>query len=575
MKKYSWIVALLLALSLVILGCPNDGGKEPGPTPGDLVWKTVWEMAADEGIQALTAGALTFGAGDEGNPIKPLVRAGGDSDIAVEALKEGGKTSIKFSTGAGWGAGIDLRYAAFGFQADDKITITGELLSGDGKTQLNFNVGSEDAKGTEVRDAGPINWEITLKAADIASIKGGNPAGIRIEGRPGEIVVRIDNIKIEGYRSSNIVKLPAPVITKTETGVEWAAVEDAGGYKVFAAGIEEPIATPAFDATSVNINGIGALLPGEYDITVVASGVSGVSSDSDPSNVVKFEKTGVPSIYQVPSPGPGFFYVNLNDYQTQTPTEASINSTVPAGTLAADKLTLTFTENNQRANFKLTPAQVNSVNSGDSLKITVTATATPDTEFRYHIGNALSGASWNATDPAISGAFTTIVGEKDVSFGTNKSDETTTYFILQQRAAAETVVEITSIKIQVIGGSGPAITIDSDASFDYVSGDGPSNPDGVSLKGNIKPDISAAINALTGGEVWIYWVHVTGGDRGNNYGIGSFGGTNYSTPASGSTAEGVAIIPITAAFTLGGDGNDCIVLNPYNDCAVIKVEVYE
>ena len=33
MKKYSWIVALLLALSLVIMGCPNDGGKEPEPTP--------------------------------------------------------------------------------------------------------------------------------------------------------------------------------------------------------------------------------------------------------------------------------------------------------------------------------------------------------------------------------------------------------------------------------------------------------------------------------------------------------------------------------------------------------------
>jgi hypothetical protein len=35
MKKYSWIVALLLALSLAFLGCPNDGGKDDDGDDGD------------------------------------------------------------------------------------------------------------------------------------------------------------------------------------------------------------------------------------------------------------------------------------------------------------------------------------------------------------------------------------------------------------------------------------------------------------------------------------------------------------------------------------------------------------
>ena len=39
MKKYSWIVALLLALSLAFLGCPNDGGKDKDDDDDDVVVK--------------------------------------------------------------------------------------------------------------------------------------------------------------------------------------------------------------------------------------------------------------------------------------------------------------------------------------------------------------------------------------------------------------------------------------------------------------------------------------------------------------------------------------------------------
>jgi hypothetical protein len=262
--------------------------------------------------------------------------------------------------------------------------------------------------------------EIVLTAADITKIAGNEQKVIRFEDRKGATTVTITQIKIEGNRPSTITQLAAPVIALDEGTISWTAVEGAGGYKVLALAdgeTETEEVTSLVGETSYNLTR-SDLEPGDYKITVVALGVAGSTSDSDPSNAVDFTKS---------------------------------SEVIPA-----------------------------------------------------------------------------------------------------------------------------TITITTDSDFDYAPGNGPANPDGVSLKGNIKAAISAQINALEGGQVWLYWVYVKEGERGNSYGIGSFGGTNYSTPATGTTAEGIAKIDIPAAgFTLGGNGNDCIVLNPYNDCAIIKIEVYE
>jgi hypothetical protein len=293
----------------------------------------------------------------------------------------------------------------------------------------------------------------------LTAIRGGSPSAIRLEGRPAGVKVRIDNIVIEGNRPSSIVALDAPVVTATETGVSWLAVEGAGGYKVFAAGITDPLLTLGSAATSANINGITSLATGDYTITVVALGVTGVSADSDPSNAVVFTKTGVSTIYQVPAGGEDFFYVNLNDYQTQTPESANINSTVPAGVLAANKLTLSFTENNQRANFKLSERQAEILSTADSITVTIVGTTTPATSFRYHIGNALTGSNWNATNGSGDGTLSSILTSNQTFTGNRDPEDLATvgYFILQQRAAAETTVEITSIKIEFVGVVPPMV----------------------------------------------------------------------------------------------------------------------
>jgi len=434
MKKYSWIVVLLLALSLALIGCPD---KEPPPDEGELAWTTVFDMATDEGIQALTVGKLAIGSSAGGSsPIKPLQEAGeGDNHVIISAVAGPGdqKIALTYEATANWGAGIDLPYPAFGFRLGDKITITGDVLdigAAGSYAQANIKVGAEDSHGFKVTEAGPFTWEIELTDAWLNEIKRGSPPAIRLEGRgsggnsvPTGQKVQINNIHIEGNRPTNIVALPAPVVTVTETGVEWAAVEGAGGYNVFVDDAEEPIATLGDDKTSVNLNSIRTLDPGTYSITVVALGVTGNSKDSPKSTPVSYTKP--------------------------EPETASV-----------------------------------------------------------------------------------------------------------------------------------VLTIDSDDYFDYAPGDGPgADTLPVSLKGNIKSDVTAEILSYTNGEVWLYWEYVGSDEtgRGNNYGIGAFGGKSYNTGTDSDGFSGIVIIPISD-LDLSAQPSyvpaDQLYLNPYSDCAIVKIEVY-
>jgi hypothetical protein len=177
---------------------------------------------------------------------------------------------------------------------------------------------------------------------------------------------------------------------------------------------------------------------------------------TDPSSVEP-PSVVVPTTYIVPKSGGRFFYLNLNDYQT----EGAVNGNVPDGELTKTSLTLLFTENDQRANFPLTEEQVELISTrkeGTNIKVTVVGTATAlggtgdsTTPFRYHLGNAKSGSSWNATSTNTQGPFSgaNYNAEKELTFTTEYeiTDALLGYFILQQRAAAETEVVIKSIKI--------------------------------------------------------------------------------------------------------------------------------
>jgi len=159
----------------------------------------------------------------------------------------------------------------------------------------------------------------------------------------------------------------------------------------------------------------------------------------------------LPPIYQVPAAGPGYFYLNLNNWQEPSAHNPSgnIEGTPVTGTLEADKLTVNFTLNNQRLNIKLSAAQIALIQAtqapGGYFKIQVSGAADPNNNFRYHLGDASLGGNWNATSTDTSGTFTANTAEKTMAWQDVTRD--LPHFILQHRSATECEVEINWIKV--------------------------------------------------------------------------------------------------------------------------------
>ena len=308
MKKYSWIVALLLALSLAFFACDNgsksDDDDKDKDKEGETELVTIFDMQdaskgkITHGIQELTVGDLDFS--DKKNPIAPIVKAGnmlsaGEADDhlgSFKAVDNGGKIALEYVAKASWGPGFDLPNSVFGFLAGDKITVTGKAESA-GSIDLAFNKtqgGAQTIVGNQIKEAGDFTVEATLTASDVNAIKANEQKVLRFEDRSqAETTVTIYNIVIVGERPSEIKKLAAPVVTLTATGVEWTAIEGASGYKVFADDDEDPIAELTTE-TSINLKMLDALDPGTYSITVVALGTTGSTSDSDKSTPVSYTK---------------------------------------------------------------------------------------------------------------------------------------------------------------------------------------------------------------------------------------------------------------------------------------------
>jgi len=453
MKKYSWIVALLLALTLAFFGCPSPGDDDDDDddeepiNPPVLEEKVVLDLA--ELLQEMDAG--------ENDPevifADPRLAAADDNhtQASYEIIDEDGVNKLKVTVTPSW-AGFDLTHPGNGFRAGDKIEIKGKLVSPAAQVLLNMNHAGWDPLGNWNPSLNPgdeFEQEFTLTAADVTKIATASPPAIRVRTNQANAVFIIEQIKITGMRPSQIVALPAPVITETARGVAWEAVEGANGYKVYAD--EAVLATLPSTATNINLNAQESLeVDTEYSITVVALGSAGSSLDSAPSNAIVYthKLPSVPTTYQVPEGGADFFFVNLNDWETI----GAINATIPDGVLAADKITLTFTEQAQRVNFKLTDAQKTILTSAAKIDVTIVGTSDPETSsFRYHIGDALLGSSWNATSGNGEGALSTILS--NTLNLDNKTGTLLDFFILQfernTSAPAETTVEIESIKIAV------------------------------------------------------------------------------------------------------------------------------
>ncbi|WP_461253939.1 formylglycine-generating enzyme family protein [Treponema sp. R8-4-B8] len=168
-----------------------------------------------------------------------------------------------------------------------------------------------------------------------------------------------------------------------------------------------------------------------------------------------------PHITEMPA-GYSSFYVDLSDWKTAGTNEGGLNSNVPTGSFANGKLTVTFTENNQRVNFKLKDWQVEMLKNRNETSnvifiidvIVVTDSDPSGALFRYHIGDPMSPSNWNATNSIYpySEKLENILG-RETSFRNDAyNEDNLRYFILQHRNEYTIKIEISSIQIGVIAG---------------------------------------------------------------------------------------------------------------------------
>jgi len=321
MKKYTWIVALLIALSVVFMGCPSGIPLDPGGEEGlPLV-----EVEADD-IVLRTIGSGT-GQSVEGNKYK-LDATGATSAGFAYAFPEEviGKGYWKIKVELEVVAMTSPGFISFNAKSDDEMA-TDVLIFG--HTQQYHN----ELKLGEIKDkevsAGCSKEGCLIYTVDTCIVgatgsaeypfgqfKKGyipfqyNPWAGDIPGTPASgsvvanfeiAVTKISFIPVEG----EIAKLASPVIELDgTTGIKWTAVEKAVGYNVLADG-EKVGSTLAATATDVNLLTMPALAvrPAKYSITLVAVGTPGISDDSDPSNAVEFDKSSAPALYDVPTGG--------------------------------------------------------------------------------------------------------------------------------------------------------------------------------------------------------------------------------------------------------------------------------
>jgi hypothetical protein len=303
-------------MAFVFASCGDDGGGGKKEEPVVRAWATVFDMQDSDsglvshGIQELAEGDVAFPAGSGATPISPLVKAGNMPDhiSSFKVVTVDGKKALEYVTVATWGPGFDLPNSAFAFfggdatyAEGDTITITGTATGAAIDLALNINQGGAQniAGGNRISTAGDFEVELTLTAADIDVIKGNEQNVIRFEDRKGATTVTITNIVIEGYRPVEVKKLATPVTTLTGSVLSWDAVSGAGSYKLLA--LAEGGTTPTeITLTSATVSydlAASSLAPTShtqtavtYSLTLVAIGVPGVTTDSDPSAAKSYTK---------------------------------------------------------------------------------------------------------------------------------------------------------------------------------------------------------------------------------------------------------------------------------------------
>ena len=160
--------------------------------------------------------------------------------------------------------------------------------------------------------------------------------------------------------------------------------------------------------------------------------------------------------YVVPAAGPGFFYVDLNQWKTSSPGAGGLGEgfeVVPKATTSAGSIAVSFaparSDGGQRINFNLTALQTEILNTSKGpFKVTIAGSGGDDNNFRYFLGDATMGGSWDAAGVGGPAKFSDLTKEIEIDWRANHASADPKHFILQRMNVATTTITINSIKIE-------------------------------------------------------------------------------------------------------------------------------
>jgi len=412
MKKYSWIFALIMALTMafVFTACPGDDPED--------------ETKKDDGTQAGGGSSITFGTGNGQTQVYEK-----DTPTGTITYANGGYTyTYGTGTASSYGGSI-LRF---------KVNLGDETL-GEKYQGVQF---SWQANGYADDDSVANNKKIFLLATD-------SEANIT---PPQDAVDGVDNKRIkDAVVSTNYYD--------THTDGFWNVTD----YTNVTGNEPKVITLPIVK---------GSYLMGEIWFAVYVHAVK----DSYTIKNFKFLETydgGVdiqgdnatpaparPAPPAPPGAAPFNFSLDLSDWDTQGVSlpwsgnagapQAPNAAVVPDGNYADGKLTVEFTLQGQRINIALTEEQTAALENRSGKKVSFDiqgSVVSGSGEIRYFIGTASEGGSWNATSGSGNGAFDAKLATNQEFNNNADSEGRLGYFILQYMSEGTLKIEIESIRI--------------------------------------------------------------------------------------------------------------------------------
>jgi hypothetical protein len=435
MKKFSWIFALILALSIGFIGCPEEttgttgggtttgGGGYDGPVlkikfaeSGEGTTQVKKDGMTGDPLAAYDPGTLTYVA--EGDGYKYAIAPGGNYGNGI----------MRFMVDLGETALGDYQAVSFDFQAEGYFDDSDPLV----KDKKIFLLASKTESDVSPYKNDSVPGEVGKSIAPLiisTDYFDNTPhTGVPSEDNPDKLYAAALQPTLNGIQK---VRVTLPIVkSKTFMGETWFAIYLHAGS-------------------------------GAYTITNFQFGADPTASTTrGPDAPSKPLPSGEPNAW---------FYLDLSTVTTVTgPVEGVPTAVTPVWNATNKTLTASFTgagrlnvdlKAEQLAAIKArSPVSTDATDSGNNINVSVkgrivTAPADGEDKFRYSIGDASLGSNW-ATWHAVgsNSAFASIMGFTHwVNYANQGADPK--HFILNYQGSGNVTVEITSIRIEFENGA--------------------------------------------------------------------------------------------------------------------------